>query len=93
VRAANPTLKTSEIGALLGQQWKELPQTTRDRYNDEFKRDMVEYNRLLDVYKARLPPKKISVHEEACEQSESEEEAKTVKPKAPKRTKRPAPKA
>lgn len=41
VKAANPSLSVCEVGATIGRMWREMIETDKQRYNDDFVNDKV----------------------------------------------------
>lgn len=45
VKAANPSLSVCEVGANIGRLWREMNETDKQRYNDDFATDKVLQNK------------------------------------------------
>lgn len=41
MKAANPTLSVCEVGAAIGKLWREMGETEKQRYNEDFAIDKV----------------------------------------------------
>jgi hypothetical protein len=52
VKSQNPDLKLWEIGKIIGQMWKELPEEERADFAEEYEMDKAEYDRAMMQYKS-----------------------------------------
>jgi len=52
VKTQNQELKLWEIGKIIGQMWRELPDHEKAEFTDEYDSEKVEYDRQLKVYQA-----------------------------------------
>ena len=50
IKQDNPDLKLGEIGKMIGQRWRNMPEEEKQKYLDQYEQEKAEYHRLNAIY-------------------------------------------
>eukprot|EP01087_Luapelamoeba_hula_P001629 TRINITY_DN1134_c1_g1_i1.p1 TRINITY_DN1134_c1_g1~~TRINITY_DN1134_c1_g1_i1.p1 ORF type:complete len:225 (-),score=71.08 TRINITY_DN1134_c1_g1_i1:97-771(-) len=82
VKAANPDLKFGPLGKLLGEQWKALNESDREKYDKQASADKIRYTKEMAAYKEDNPD---SSEDEKSKPAKKKRKVATVDKDAPKK--------